>query len=239
MSMMSGLICGICHTGVGLGLQELTDHLRRYHYLLTSRKRRYQCCQEGCFYEFQLYSSLARHIRTCHPGLATPGEVPDEGEDNGGDDLGKTLKRDLDDQGGQGMAALEQDEDFNKEQDQDIPLPADNLGDEYFPKRTVPRLSIMAATMAVEMRSNSAVTGTKLSRTFDSLSRCVDVLTSDLKTEVKSVIREGNVDQDITSEARRKLSVENPFDKVDTIEQSVRLVKKKVRRRPNTSMFVE
>jgi len=157
---------------------------------VTSRKRGFQCGHAGCLLEFQLYSSLKKHLYQDHSTLATPGEVE---TDDGGDDVGSNNEggEDLPDR--QHLAGRDEDEHFPMEVDGQAPMELDEdalMENDDFPKRTLPNLSKMAASIAVEMRSNSSVTGVVLSTVFDYLGRCVDVLASELKTEVRNVLHE-------------------------------------------------
>jgi len=160
---------------------------------------------------FQLYSSLKRHLTKCHPNLTSSEDSVNEDERADG-----LVDPDNDD-----MAAME--EGVPMEEDENAPFEAAGIEDRDVFKRTIPSLTRLAARITVDLRSNSSVTGAVLSRVFSSLSECVDVIISDLKIEVQGVLEAGRVDPDVISGALDKFNVINPFDELETIDQSVNL----------------
>jgi len=90
--------------------------------------------------------------------------------------------------------------------------------------RVIPSLSKLAASICVEMRSNSAVTGAVLSRVFDYLGSAFELLVNDLKLEVQSVMQDSDVNQDIQQKVLDKFAATNPFENLDSINKSLRQI---------------
>jgi len=91
---MPGIICNFCQADVGRGLENLSNHLHYQHNFLLSKKGRYKCGQGDCLAEFQLFSSLRKHLRRVHPDVAFHSEASDgeAGDDGGVDDNNQELQ---------------------------------------------------------------------------------------------------------------------------------------------------